>query len=516
MKIFKLLYILPFLLVLFACEEYEMKPEHSLINEPPEFSNIKAERISFSEVKATAKVNFAENTLSNDLEFGFIIGGNQSISETDEKFIGTLNESANTISAEFSLPSEGNFYVAPYIKSGSTYVIGNARLLEMERAFALSNLSTEIISFGKAKVTFNIDFAYEPAKDFVYGIVASTDNTLDESDEILFKSSISTSKKIEYTIERLDPDQNHFIIPYISDGEFIYVGDYSPITPDLDLTVFDASLVTSSRQSFEVAASFSIKSNSEDMEYGICYSTTNTQPTIEDMKILVGASTEGKEFNATVTTPDPSETYYVRSYVSGNGFVRYSETQELIVDNSLIFGSEDSKQQLYISSKFHKVQFIITKEELESMGITGPETITSIMFKVDDVTSSIGSTIDMHNVKIKMTEVSGDQSSMNGNFFDLSAIERNLSTGTSGNSINDRDNGTFNGYNLTRAFEYSFGGNILIELQYGISWGSAFVHTQNDESSKATWITKDYSNQANEATTGDILLERPITKFGFN
>ena len=105
---------------------------------------------------------------------------------------------------------------------------------------------------------------------------------------------------------------------------------------------------------------------------------------------------------------------------------------------------------------------------------------------------------------------------MDGQFFDMSTVETNLSTGTSVKSIRDSGFGTFNEFALTRAFEYSNGGILLIELQYGISWGSAFLHVQNDGSSSATWVTKEYGNQTAEATVGEKFLVRPAVMFGFN
>ncbi len=70
---------------------------------------------------------------------------------------------------------------------------------------------------------------------------------------------------------------------------------------------------------------FSYKSEFPVTEYGLCYSTTNQTPTIDDEVLKqTGNQTSGQDVNLKLTNMEPRKDYYLRAYAKSNVGIAYS------------------------------------------------------------------------------------------------------------------------------------------------------------------------------------------------
>lgn len=81
---------------------------------------------------------------------------------------------------------------------------------------------------------------------------------------------------------------------------------------------------------FSMALTFT--SNPEATEYGVCFSSTNTMPTINDTKAIVNIPSTGKTFTGNVTRDDfqPGATYYVRGFATNSNGTSYSSNVQTV------------------------------------------------------------------------------------------------------------------------------------------------------------------------------------------
>lgn len=67
------------------------------------------------------------------------------------------------------------------------------------------------------------------------------------------------------------------------------------------------------------------------MQYGLCYSTSNKLPSINDTKVNVRLSVVSNPLNGIITSPSQGQTYYMRFYVTDCDTTFYSDTTSIYI-----------------------------------------------------------------------------------------------------------------------------------------------------------------------------------------
>ncbi len=95
--------------------------------------------------------------------------------------------------------------------------------------------------------------------------------------------------------------------------------DFSGVTKSNieNITVVDATTVKIEVDIFNL-------SPADHPDHGICYSSTNAEPTIADSKVSLGAISEFKKFSKDIENLNSGTKYYFRAYVMNDGKPKYS------------------------------------------------------------------------------------------------------------------------------------------------------------------------------------------------
>ena len=102
-------------------------------------------------------------------------------------------------------------------------------------------------------------------------------------------------------------------------------------TVSFGLPVVTALTVT--RDGFQATVKASVSSESSIIECGICYSTTNSTPTVNDTK--VSATQSYGSITGQITDLKPSSIYYIRVYATSSAGTGYSEVKSLTIGSNV-------------------------------------------------------------------------------------------------------------------------------------------------------------------------------------
>lgn len=153
---------------------------------------------------------------------------------------------------------------------------------------------------------------------------------LDQSIE--YKSEKDLSTPLSATCQNLDPSKTYYIRPTI---ELPILGTIKAL-PEIKISPIEVltigALYYSEQQYLIMTGAFKVDEESkEPTQYGICYSTSNPNPTLSDIYIQAKMNDEG-EFSTTLSNIAEEVTYYYRAYAVTNNKIIYGEVESIKIE----------------------------------------------------------------------------------------------------------------------------------------------------------------------------------------
>ena len=148
------------------------------------------------------------------------------------------------------------------------------------------------------------------------------------------KVTVSGSGNGNYSknVTGLGYETTYFVRAYaLQNGQPVYgnVISFATVWTDAQVQTSAVSNITSTTAKFNGVVTNA--GNPAYTERGFCYSTTNSQPTINNNKVIVSGTGTGN-FYKNMTGLTEGETYYVRAYVMQNGVAIYGSTVTFSTD----------------------------------------------------------------------------------------------------------------------------------------------------------------------------------------
>lgn len=155
---------------------------------------------------------------------------------------------------------------------------------------------------------------------------SSTNATPTISDATLTSTSLDSENSFFVTARKLEPGTTYYYRAYVNNGGITrYASDvYNFTTPSTDGIVSTESATDITAVSATVAGSHNLPSSAyNSLEYGVCYSTTNQEPTVSDFKAIASTISNGS-FNVSLKVLESNTRYYWRAYIIVDGRTIYS------------------------------------------------------------------------------------------------------------------------------------------------------------------------------------------------
>lgn len=265
--------------------------------------------------------------------------GNPTTSSTKVVVAGTSAGSYST--GVTNLEYQTTYYVRAYaIQNGQT------KYGDVE-TFSTSWTSTQVqtsaasnVSATSATLNGSITEVGSPAY-IERGFCYSTSNSSPTISNIKVIVTGTGSGNYSKNITNLDYQTTYYVRAYaIQNGQAIYGNAVNFTTTWTDAQVQTSAVTNISTTSAKFNGVVSNVGNPTYTERGFCYSTTVTQPTISNTKVVVSGTGSGN-FYKNMTDLVSGETYYVRAYVIQNGVAIYgsavnfttNELPEVYTDN---------------------------------------------------------------------------------------------------------------------------------------------------------------------------------------
>lgn len=162
------------------------------------------------------------------------------------------------------------------------------------------------------------------------GICYSASNAVPTVNDSKVNASLSGSK-ISGQIQGADlkPSTTYYIRIYAISASGTAYSEVKTVS--FGLPVVTALTVT--RDGFQATVKASVSSESSIIECGICYSTTNSTPTVNDTK--VSATQSYGSITGQITDLKPSSIYYIRVYATSSAGTGYSEVKSLTIGSNV-------------------------------------------------------------------------------------------------------------------------------------------------------------------------------------
>ncbi len=153
----------------------------------------------------------------------------------------------------------------------------------------------------------------------------------DDDVEIKEEGKVTRVGAYNSNISGLEPETKYYIRAYIKNGNEIKHSERGPSFTTSSTPISLPVVTTDPAQNISVNEA-TVTGNIEDLgtgatsvsEHGHCWSTTNTLPTVNDYKTLLGAKTSTGVFMSTLESLSSGTTYYVRAYATNPAGTAYS------------------------------------------------------------------------------------------------------------------------------------------------------------------------------------------------
>lgn len=292
---------------------------------------------SIKNVGATSATGYAFITglgyPSSITSYGFCYSSTNSTPTTADnlKDNGATSTTGSVTAIITGLTSGTTYYIRAYATNSSGTSYGAVKTITTLTTSsptvttqAVSNITTTTAT-GNGTVT---DLG-NPANITSYGICYSSTNTVPTTSDTKADNGVTTSTGI-FTIPLtgLTPGTTYYACAYATNSTGTSYGTVATFTT----ASFILPTVTTQAVSNVNTTSATGNGTITDLgnpasitAYGICYSTTNTTPTVSDDKIDNGATTSTGTFTVSLAGLIAGTTYYVRAYATNSGGISYGE-----------------------------------------------------------------------------------------------------------------------------------------------------------------------------------------------
>lgn len=171
--------------------------------------------------------------------------------------------------------------------------------------------------------------------------------------------------KFSVLIDELKPVTAYHIRAYATNALGTGYSETFTYTTPLNIADLDVTTITEIKPTTAKAVSVIISENgSEVTERGFCLSKTNKEPTIENSKVVVNATTA--TYSSVLTNLDSGTTYYIRSYATNSKGTGYGKATEFTtaVDLSITTVSAITDNEASVSAEIVTAskEFTITEK----------------------------------------------------------------------------------------------------------------------------------------------------------
>ena len=122
----------------------------------------------------------------------------------------------------------------------------------------------------------------------------------------------------------LNPNTTYYVRAYAVTDVAVSYGEQKTFTTTTGLPVVSTGTATSQATSVSVTGNVTANGGYSITERGVCYSNTNSEPSITDMKVVSGSGVG--QFTASISSLEVSTQYYVRAYASNEIGTSYGKT----------------------------------------------------------------------------------------------------------------------------------------------------------------------------------------------
>lgn len=173
--------------------------------------------------------------------------------------------------------------------------------------------------------------------DFEIGIFYGTNPDLPESDRIREKDeklnwlTLSNGDCIgSIELKKLKPNTKYYYMPYLVYNKAIAYGEIKSFTT---ADIYTGRHISEGNKKVICTGTIYSYRQKPD-EYGVCYSTTNINPTLQDTYILYSSNIEMNseyEYSAVISDVSLYTTYYYRAYMKIGNKIYYGETKSFTI-----------------------------------------------------------------------------------------------------------------------------------------------------------------------------------------
>ncbi len=258
-----------------------------------------------------------------------------SLSATEGKDL-TDNSEVIIISVDRNKLTEEKKYTT-ILTVKSTNGGGNALInIEIEKRNPRLSVSPETVDLGNNLSEKNIMLINSANVGTIKYNATSNENwiTLTNSSGTLNKGDTLTLK---ITVSRIGLSEGQYsgTVEITSDANNITVNVNMEVIEEQAPIVNNLQYTNITHNSVSVSAALTNIGTSHVTAHGFCWSTINLNPTIDDIKMDLGAINTTQDFNRVISNLSPNTKYYIRAYATNNNGTSYSQTATITTFNNL-------------------------------------------------------------------------------------------------------------------------------------------------------------------------------------
>lgn len=245
----------------------------------------------------------------------------------------TINETAISKNTQaqtgvFSLPimnleAGQTYYIRAYAKSGNEMVYGNElQFTPTSSAMQINTFPANILTISTVDIAASIS---HPGSLSVleYGHCWSANSLPDINNSHTNFGALDTAITFHSQLTSLQVSMIYNVRAYckLAGNTYLYSNNITFFIPELAVTTDTFAIVN--------ATEIKLIGNIVELgipavtDHGFCWSTTTSNPTINNNKLSLGAATQIGIYNANLSSLQSGVTYYYRAYATDGNFVKY-------------------------------------------------------------------------------------------------------------------------------------------------------------------------------------------------
>lgn len=235
--------------------------------------------------------------------------------------IGTFTDQLN------NLENNKTYYVRSYAQNSLGVYYGSAISFKLKPTLLTTNTIQNITqSTAQANATLHyLGTGITSLSE--YGFCYSATNTTPTTNDTKVNlGSRNNTGSFSTTLNNLEPNKTYYLRTYANNGKEVIYGEVGNFVIT-SITTNDVSNISPSSATLNGTINALGTGVSSFSEYGFCYSTTNTLPTITDTKANLGSRSTTGTFSTTINNLETNKTYYVRTYANNGTSVIYGSVQ---------------------------------------------------------------------------------------------------------------------------------------------------------------------------------------------